>query len=298
MGNAPIGRTWPIHAYEVGREKIREYASAVGETAGHFHDPAQARSAGFGGVVAPPLFASVFCAPAVAAALFDPEVGLFDPARGIAAYRFVHRTQEFSFERPVEAGELISTEASLVAASERQDGRAERVFESVSRDERGEVVVTARYGGVEAGGRSRSLGPSSEATADMTGLGESLPTLRFVPDRYAPVRYAGASGDFTPFHLDRDAARAVGHDGVILHGMYLLAQAARALIAPFDSDPRVLRSLRARFRRAARPEHELVATAQIVRKEGRSLQVAGELRQDSIPAVSDLEATLLPTRPR
>ena len=71
-----IGKTWPPSTYQVGREKIKEYANALGiENPVHFELEA-ARAAGFRDLVAPPMFAVVYSAPAMAPAMFDPEVGM------------------------------------------------------------------------------------------------------------------------------------------------------------------------------------------------------------------------------
>ncbi len=106
------------------------------------------------------------------------------------------------------------------------------------------------------------------------------------PDRYAPVRYAGASGDFTPFHLDAELARALGLPGVILHGLYTYAQLARALVAAYGGDPRVLPRLAARFRRPAVPERELVAEAWETREQGGDVTLAGRVTQDGRPVLA------------
>ena len=68
-------------------------------------------------------------------------------------------------------------------------------------------------------------------------VGTELPPLSVTPDRYAGTRYAGASGDFTPFHLDDEFARAIGLPGIILHGLYVIALLSRGLIEPYGGDP-------------------------------------------------------------
>jgi acyl dehydratase len=305
MSDAPVGKRWPPHRYEVGLEKVREYASAIGEQAPVYHDRDAASAAGFSSVPAPPVFAAVFCAPAVGSAIFDPEVGIFHPEVGIASYRFVHKAQRFEFHRPVLAGEAVTTTARLAAAEKLDDGRALRVFESVSVDDSGEPLVSARYEGVVpppmAVGGSRSREPraplkAGAAPADpgRPGEGEGLADLRFTPDRYAPIRYAGASGDFTPFHLDADLARAMGLDGPILHGLFSFAQIARAHTAPFGSDPRCLRALSGRFRRPAYPERELLVRTVIARHDGGRLWTIGEARQGDSSVIGDIEGRLEP----
>jgi len=276
----PVGREWPAQAYEVGREKIREYAAAVGAASPVYRDPAAASAMGFRAVVAPPSFAAVYCAAAVASVMFDPLVGLFDPAAGLRSYRFVQRRQSYSWGEPVCAGDRITTTARLIDAGER-DGRATRVFGSTSQNGDGAVVAEGEYEGVvppRGGGarqRSDSGGeaprpPRGRAPRQGLGAGElrpgdALPKLRTTPDRYAPMRYAGASGDFTPIHLDPAFARAFGLPGVILHGLYTYAQLCRCLLEPLGDDPRLLAKLNAAFKAPAFPERELDAHAEVVR---------------------------------
>jgi acyl dehydratase len=123
--------------YAVGREKVREYASAVGETDPRYHDPEAARAAGFADVVAPPMFAAVYCGPALWPAVTDPEVG-------IDFARLVHGAQEFTWHEPVVAGDEITTEASLEDASERS-GLKFYVFRTTSTNQRGELVCEGRW---------------------------------------------------------------------------------------------------------------------------------------------------------
>src|SRR5690554_1674465 len=94
LDTSKIGKTYAPAEYEVGREKIREYANAVGETNPIYHDREAAKAAGFRDIVAPPMFAVVYSAPAVAPGLFDPEVG-------IDFARMVHGGQEFVWSEPV-----------------------------------------------------------------------------------------------------------------------------------------------------------------------------------------------------
>ncbi len=80
--------------------------------------------------------------------------------------------------------------------------------------------------------------------------------MRVTPDRYLTYRYAGASGDYNPIHLDDDLARSVGLPGRILHGLWTMAQVARA-----QGDPLALRSLSVQFRGLGVPEQEVVVTS-------------------------------------
>jgi acyl dehydratase len=285
----PVGRRWPAHDYEVGREKIREYAAAIGCGSAIHRDHDAARARGFPAVVAPPTFAAVYVAAPLAAVMFDPAVGVYDPAVGLAGYRLVLRTQDWTWGEPVCSGERITTVAGLEDAGER-DGSSFRLFSTESRNAAGELVCAGRYEGVVPGPRK---GKRPADRDDPPGA-EAIPPLRITPDRYAPVRYAGASGDFTPFHLDADLARAIGLPGVILHGLYTYAQLARALVDGYGGDPRVLVSLRARFRRPAVPERELVAEAWTTGREGPTVALAGRVSQDGRPVLDRAVATVQP----
>jgi acyl dehydratase len=123
--------------YAVGREKVREYAYATGETNPLHLDPEAARAAGYADVVAPPMFAAVYCAPAIGPAILDPEAG-------IDFARMVHGAQEFDWHVPVVAGDEITTEATLDDRSER-GGLSFFTFLTVSTNQRGETVCEGRW---------------------------------------------------------------------------------------------------------------------------------------------------------
>jgi acyl dehydratase len=85
--------------------------------------------------------------------------------------------------------------------------------------------------------------------------------LKVTPDKYLPYRYAGASGDFNPIHLDAELAKAVGFPRNILHGLWSMAQVARAAVEAGGGDPRTLKRLSVQFRGIGLPEEEIVITA-------------------------------------
>lgn len=297
---AAVGTEWPATEYEVGREKIREYADALAIPDAIHRDHGAARDAGFRAVVAPPVFAAVYVARSLAGAMFDPASGIFDPDLGLAGYRFVQRRQEFHWHEPVCAGDTIATVARLAAAEDR-DGARYRTFESESVNRDGQLVLSGRYQGVvpsleprQGGSRPPSPPPPEAAPGAGTGhaAGERIPEFRITPDRYAAQRYAGASGDFTPFHLDAELARAIGLPGIILHGLYTYGQLAHGLLEPFGGDPRVLRALAARFRRPSVPERELTIAGVVTAADGRRAEVACAVSQDGREVVSEGEAVL------
>lgn len=108
-----VGKQYPpLPAYEVGREKVREFATAVGEGSPLCHDVAAARAAGYPDVIAPPTFAFVLSMKAMAGAMFDPDLGL-------DYSRVVHGEQRFDHRRPIHAGDSIVVSARIADITQR-----------------------------------------------------------------------------------------------------------------------------------------------------------------------------------
>jgi acyl dehydratase len=138
-----VGKTYPATTYAVGREKIKEYALAVGETNPLHLDAEAARAAGHADVVAPPMFAVVYSSPAMMPALFDPDVG-------INFALMVHGGQEFTWGPLVVAGDEIETTVTLKDVAERA-GNGFFVFESTSTNQRGETVCVGTWTNIVRG---------------------------------------------------------------------------------------------------------------------------------------------------
>lgn len=132
-----IGKSYEPFVYAAGREKIREYAFAVGETNPLHLDVQAARAAGYADVVAPPMFAVVYAGTAIGAAMFDPDVG-------INFAMLVHGGQEFAWGPLVVAGDEITTTVTVGDISE-DGGRGYYVFESASVNQRAEQVCRATW---------------------------------------------------------------------------------------------------------------------------------------------------------
>jgi acyl dehydratase len=92
--------------------------------------------------------------------------------------------------------------------------------------------------------------------------GDELPTLKTTPDKYLTVRYAGASGDYNPIHIDEEFAKQVGLPGKILHGLWTMAQVARAQ-TDAAGGPHALKRLAVQFRGMGLPEQEIVVTSKV-----------------------------------
>jgi acyl dehydratase len=92
--------------------------------------------------------------------------------------------------------------------------------------------------------------------------GEQIPEVRITPDKYLTVRYAGASGDFNPIHIDEEFAKAVGLPGRILHGLWTMAQVARAQTEAAGG-PEHLKRLSVQFRGMGVPEQEILVSGTV-----------------------------------
>ena len=122
--------------------------------------------------------------------------------------------------------------------------------------------------------------------------GEAIEELRVTPDKYLPHRYAGASGDFNPIHMDPEFAKQVGLPSNILHGLYSMALVARAATGAAGDDPAALRRLSVTFRGMGFPEREIVVRGTVREAgEGRAL-LDLEAEQDENKTVRNAEAEL------
>jgi len=122
-------------------------------------------------------------------------------------------------------------------------------------------------------------------------VGQQIPELRITPDKYLTIRYAGASGDFNPIHIDEEFAKAVGLPGRILHGLWTMAQVARAQTEAAGGAQR-LRQLSVQFRGMGVPEHEIVVSG-TVREVGDGTALIDTLaEQDGKAIIRNAEAVV------
>jgi acyl dehydratase len=121
--------------------------------------------------------------------------------------------------------------------------------------------------------------------------GQELPELKVMPDKYLTYRYAGASGDFNPIHIDEEFAQSVGLPGRILHGLWMMAQVARAVSAAGES-PGSLRRLSVQFRGMGVPEQELAVSASVKDVADGVATIEAEAVQDGRRIIRKGEAEL------
>ncbi len=123
-------------------------------------------------------------------------------------------------------------------------------------------------------------------------VGDAVPELRVTPDKYLPHRYAGASGDFNPIHIDPEFAKMVGLPNNILHGLYSMGLVARANAALAGGDPRALKRLSVQFRGMGAPEQEIVVSGTVKSVDGNRVVVDTVAAQGETQIIKNAEADL------
>jgi acyl dehydratase len=125
-------------------------------------------------------------------------------------------------------------------------------------------------------------------------VGDQIPELKVTPDAGLTTRYKDASGDPNPIHVDEDFAKSVGLPGVILHGLYTMAQVARANTAAGGGDPRNLKRLAVQFRGMGFPEQEITVSGTVREERGGRLVVDTVAEQSGNQIIRNAEAELQP----
>jgi acyl dehydratase len=120
--------------------------------------------------------------------------------------------------------------------------------------------------------------------------GDQIPELRVTPDKYLPHRYAGASGDFNPIHIDPEFAKAVGLPNTILHGLYMMGLVARASAGVAGGDPRALKRLSVQFRGMGAPETEIVVSGTVESVDGGKATIDVVAAQGDNQTIRNAEA--------
>lgn len=120
--------------------------------------------------------------------------------------------------------------------------------------------------------------------------GDQVSELRVTPDKYLPHRYAGASGDFNPIHIDPEFAKAVGLPSNILHGLYSMGLVARANASLAGDDPRALKRLSVQFRGMGFPEQEIVVSGTVKSVDGDRVVVDTVAAQGDNQIIRNAEA--------
>jgi acyl dehydratase len=122
--------------------------------------------------------------------------------------------------------------------------------------------------------------------------GDTIAELKVTPDKYLPHRYAGASGDFNPIHIDPEFATAVGLPSTILHGLYMMGLVARAATDVAGGDPKALKRLSVQFRGMGAPETEVVVGGTVKSVDGEMVTIDTVAAQGDNQTIRNAEAEI------
>lgn len=237
------GHEYPPTVATVTREALQAYARAYNDDNPRYFDPAAP-----GGIVAPPMFGVVVTWLSIIEAVSDR-------ALGVDLLRLLHSDQDMEFFLPLQPGDEITSVAKVASIEARTGGEA-MALELAARNRAGELVQRIRFGVFIRGARrERGTGASTRAAErPTTPQGQPILSLTQTIDRDQTFRYAEASGDRNPIHVDERVAKMAGLPGIIVHGLCTMAFTSKVMIDGLCAgDPLRLKRLRVQFSRPVLP---------------------------------------------
>jgi acyl dehydratase len=234
-----LGKQYPPAVTTVTAEATQKYARACNEENPRYFDPEFP-----GGIVAPPMFVAVVTWIPVVTAITDPELHA-------DLLRLLHTSQEMEFLAPIRPGDEIIAQARIDTIEASSSGDS-LTLALEAKNQRAEIVNRTRFTVVIRGRRSAES--KAHQTEDAAIRGEPLARVVETIDRDQTYRYAEASGDVNPIHVNEDVARMAGLPGVIVHGLCTTAFAARAIIDTLcKRDPLQLKRMSVNYSRPVFP---------------------------------------------
>src|SRR5262245_1580004 len=239
LNKSCIGKEFAPVTTEVSVAAMQAYARAYNED-----NPAFLDAAHLGGLVAPPMFAVVVTWSSTLNAVMDPEVGA-------DLLRLVHGEQDMWFPAPIRRGGRSTSRAQITAIDTKATGETMTIALTAV-NQNGVSVNHSIFGAFIRGGGRRAR--PQETGEDERPRGEPTLTVAQSIDADQTFRYAEASGDRNPIHVDENVARMAGLPGIIVHGLCTMAFTSKVMIDNLcDRDPTRLKRLRVRFSRPVRP---------------------------------------------
>ena len=242
LNHACLGKSYPAQRTMVTREAIEKFARACNDPNPRYLDCNSP-----GGIIAPPLFSSVVSWTAVIGAMTDADLGA-------DLLRLLHVAQDMEFFAPIVPGDVITAAARITAIEPATSGEIVALSINLcdqSVRETGRVIFTALI----RGGRNRSA--SSGGDRDRSApvrAGEALVNVAQTVDLDQTIRYAEASGDYNPIHLDANVAKMAGLPGIVVHGLCTMALTAKVLVDELaGGDSTRLKRIAVRFSRPVFP---------------------------------------------
>jgi acyl dehydratase len=243
-----IGKIYPPVMSHVTAEAVQEYARACNDDNPSYFQPPAAT-----GIIAPPVFNAVITWLALITAISDPELR-------VDLLRLLHRGQDMRFYEPVRPDDLISARACISSIEDSAAGETLTIGLDAS-NQRNQVVSRTIFTTLIRGRRQRDSAPTSSFTGHQSPPNKPLVTIARTIDLDQTVRYANASGDRNPIHLDDSVARMAGLPGIIVHGLCTMAFASQVIVDHVcGGDPARLSRLAVQFSHPVFPGDTITTT--------------------------------------
>lgn len=248
LNKACIGKNYVAPPIEVTLEAAQKYACAYNDSNPHYFDPAIP-----GGIVAPPMFAVVATWMPLLSAMTDPDLHA-------DLLRLLHSAQDMEFLVPICACDVISATATISSIGSAIGGESMAVGLE-ARNQRDEVVNRTTFTVLIRGRRGPGMLRESKDLSGSVARPEAILVVDQHIDPDQTFRYAEASGDRNPIHVDENVAKMAGLPGIILHGLCTMAFTSKVMIDNLcDGDPKRLKRLAVRFSRPVFPGDTITTT--------------------------------------
>jgi acyl dehydratase len=240
LNPACLGKTYPPITTPVTRDAVQNYARACNDdNPRYFDDHAPC------GIVAPPMFAAVVTWLSVVTAMTDSDLHA-------DLLRLLHSAHAMEFLAPIRPGDSITSMAKIASIETHQGGES-MALELAAHNTRGDLVNRTVFTSFIRGRRSSGT-PVDSKTEPTIERGAPLVTVAQTIDLDQTTRYAAASGDLNPIHVDANVAKMAGLPGIIVHGLCTMAFTAKVIVDQLcDGDPTRLKHLAVRFSRPVFP---------------------------------------------
>lgn len=269
-----IGLEFPPTVHEVTEEAVKQYARAYGSSNVLYYN----------GTMAPPIYAVVYELPMLERIWCDEGLhgGIEQMKRNVLM--LVHGEQQMRFYKPIRPGDKITARAKVESIEDKGSGEL-IVLNVTSSDQSGEKVVESDWGIFIRGSGSGSGEQKKRAEVKKPQpqvTGESQPVFRKIMrvDKDITYRYAEASGDRNPIHVDEKVAKAAGLNGIIVHGLCIMALTMTSVVDCYlDEDPTKIKSFGVRFASPVYPGDTLIAEGWELGKQNGTTTLGVEVKR-------------------
>jgi acyl dehydratase len=242
------GKIYAPITTEITLDAMQNYARACNDDNPRFFDAAAP-----GGIVAPPMFAVVVTWLPVITVMTDPEVHA-------DLLRLLHVAQDMEFVAPIRPGDSITSTARIASIETHQIGES-MALELEAHNARGEAVNRSVFT-IFIRGRRTTSPPAGVRANNATVRGAQLIAVEQTIDLDQTSRYAAASGDLNPIHVDANVAKMAGLPGIIVHGLCTMAFTAKVMVDHLcEGDPLRLKRLAVRFSHPVLPGETITTKA-------------------------------------